>query len=504
MSSAKAIQHLEELLDSQASAEGDTMSNSRNQVPDMEAEILSWLYRVALKVRGDIAVTPGYDFIGGLNQVHIENVAPQSLYLLLHLICSRDARDLPEVNDGEDSDWRTRILSIAQDIVFLASGGRKKTPKHLALGITVHQATRSKKLVQLLHSAGHSISYESVLQVDTSLVASVLKRYEENGHIFIPSNITNLRLPGYIRFANDNIDINEETLDEKGTFHASQSAMFLSPVADDEEPPMNVKFKPDRKAKVPQEFQLLKEAGIGTQQPEPVFVGELTIDMFKPNENVKKTAQVLDTLWLFTISANTSKQHVPAWTAFNQTLDTSGKDVPVSRVGHLPIINAPAHEYDVIWTVMNHSMDITKALGQEYAIITFDEQLYSKAKQLQWFKPEQCRNVIIMLGGFHTQMNFAKVIGQHMMDSGLKDIWIDSGVFGVNTADRILQGNGWNCIICAHKLTVDALWRILWPTFEAWAISDGNNSYETLKQHAELINSGFQDRKEEDILDNVT
>ena len=67
MSSAKAIQHLEELLDSQASAEGDTMSNSRNQVPDMEAEILSWLYRVALKVRGDIALTPGHDFIGGLN-----------------------------------------------------------------------------------------------------------------------------------------------------------------------------------------------------------------------------------------------------------------------------------------------------------------------------------------------------------------------------------------------------------------------------------------------------
>ena len=297
-------------------------------------------------------------------------------------------------------------MSIAQDIVFLASGGRKKTPKHLALSITVHQATRSKKLVQLLHLAGISISYESVLQVDTSLVASVLERYEKNGHIFIPSNIINLRLPGYIRFANDNIDINEETLDRKGTFHASQFAMFLSPVADDEEQPMNVKFKPDRKAKVPQEFQHLKEAGTGTRQPEPVFVGELTIDMFKPNENVKKTAQVLDTLWLFTRSANTSKQHVPAWTAFNQTLDTSGKDVPVSRVGHLPIINAPAHEYDVIWTVMNRSMDIAKALGQEYAIITFDEQLYSKAKQLQWFKPEQCRNVIIMLGGFHTLMNF--------------------------------------------------------------------------------------------------
>ena len=72
-----------------------------------------------------------------------------------------------------------------------------------------------------------------------------------------------------------------------------QSAMFLTPVADDEEPPMNVKFRPDRKAKVPQQFQHLKEAGIGTRQPEPVFVGELNIDMFKPNENENENVQFL-------------------------------------------------------------------------------------------------------------------------------------------------------------------------------------------------------------------
>lgn len=501
MSSGLAFQHLE-LVDSQSSTEEDTMSHSTNEVPDMETEVLSWLYRVALKIRGDIAVTPGHDFIGGLDQTHVENIVPESLYLLLRLICPKDA-NIPEVNSEEDSNRTTRILSIAQDIVFLASGGRKKTPKHIALGITIHQATRSKKLVQLLHSAGHSISYESVLQVDTSLVAAVLQHYQENGHIFIPSNITNLRLPGYIRFANDNIDINEETLDGKGTFHASQSAIFVTPAVDDEEPPLNVKFLTNREAKVPPEFQQLKESSIGTKQPEPAFFSDLTIDMFKPNENVKKSAQVQDMLWLVTRSANIPEQHVPAWTAFNQMLDVSGKDTPVSRIGHLPIINAPAHEYDVIWTVINRSIDITKALGQEFTIITFDEQLYSKAKQLQWFKPEECQNVIIMLGGFHTQMNFSKVIGQHMMDSGLKDIWVDSGVFGENTADKILQGKGWNRIIRAHKLTVDALWRILWPSFEAQVISNSNDPYGTLKRHAELISSGFHDKKEKDIHENV-
>jgi len=65
-----------------------------------------------------------------------------------------------EEENEADTDLQTRLVSICQDIVFVASRGRELTPKHLGLGPTVHQATRSKELVQLLHSAGHSISYE--------------------------------------------------------------------------------------------------------------------------------------------------------------------------------------------------------------------------------------------------------------------------------------------------------------------------------------------------------
>ena len=61
---------------------------------------------------------------------------------------------------------------------------------------------------------------------------------------------------------------------------------------------------------------------------------------------------------------------------------------------------------------------------------------------LQEFQPDECRNLTIMLGGFHTQMNFAQCIGQHMADSDLKDIWVNSGVYGDTTADKILRGKG--------------------------------------------------------------
>ena len=51
------------------------------------------------------------------------------------------------------------------DIIFLSSRGHKVTPKDIGIGLTVHQATRSKQLVQLLHAAGNSVNYDTVLRM---------------------------------------------------------------------------------------------------------------------------------------------------------------------------------------------------------------------------------------------------------------------------------------------------------------------------------------------------
>ena len=87
-----------------------------------------------------------------------------------------------EEEKESDADLKPRILSICQDILFLASWGRKPTPKHIGLGVTVLQATRSKELVQLLYNAEHSISYETVLRIDNTLANNVLESYIENGN----------------------------------------------------------------------------------------------------------------------------------------------------------------------------------------------------------------------------------------------------------------------------------------------------------------------------------
>ena len=74
---------------------------------------------------------------------------------------------------GVDSDWppetvaispieRTKVVSIAQDLVYAESKGRKLTHKSLALGMAVRQITRSIRLLRILHGLGHTTSTSTI------------------------------------------------------------------------------------------------------------------------------------------------------------------------------------------------------------------------------------------------------------------------------------------------------------------------------------------------------
>lgn len=190
-----------------------------------------------------------------------------------------------DLEDDSEETFHTKLLSIAQDIVFLASGGKKPTPKHIGIGITVHQATRSKNLVKLLHAAGHSISHESVLRTDTTIANEALKRYFENGEVYIPLNFVNASFPGYIMYANDNIDINEETLDGKGTFHASQIAAFRRSEPQEEILEIKLTSGRSKSVSVPPGLFELKDAKMESQKPPPKFHSHISPEMYDADTN---------------------------------------------------------------------------------------------------------------------------------------------------------------------------------------------------------------------------
>ena len=91
------------------------------------------------------------------------------------------------------------------------------------------------------------------------------------------------------------------------------------------------------------------------------------------------------------------------------------------------------------------------------------EALYYRP-ELKWSLPQYQDKLIPRLGGLHVSMNFLKAIGDHMNGSGLADVWGEMGLLGPGAVELVLAGSAYNRAMSAHKLTLQALWRLLMPS----------------------------------------
>ena len=92
-----------------------------------------------------------------------------------------------------------------------------------------------------------------------------------------------------------------------------------------------------------------------------------------------------------------------------------------------------------------------------------DEALYPKLLELKWSGEEYKDMLIPCLGGLHIAMNFLCVIGRHMSESGLSELWIGYDLLGSNVMQHIVTGTGYARAIRTHKLSIQALWQLLLP-----------------------------------------
>ena len=76
-------------------------------------------------------------------------------------------------------------MSLGQDLVYMSSRGKTRTPKHIGLSVTCHKMTQSKEVIRLLNRNGQSVSYDEVEAIDTTWA---LQQIKEN-HIVPPSNM---------------------------------------------------------------------------------------------------------------------------------------------------------------------------------------------------------------------------------------------------------------------------------------------------------------------------
>jgi len=59
---------------------------------------------------------------------------------------------------------------------------------------------------------------------------------------------------------------------------------------------------------------------------------------------------------------------------------------------------------------MKLAQKICESMGQRDSVITFDLDLYAKAKQLQMRYPNEFKNTVIRMGGFHIALNYLALL----------------------------------------------------------------------------------------------
>ena len=132
------------------------------------------------------------------------------------------------------------------------------------------------------------------------------------------------------------------------------------------------------------------------------------------------------------------------------------------------MIDGSPTEFSAVYTVMKNVQSMMALLGQNDSVITFDLAIYVKAKEIQWRQRQEFESMVIRMGGFHIAMNYLAVLGKKYQSSGIEDLLIESGMYGSSTTSILLKGKSYNRGVRAHKIVMEAMFRLPWRAFVQW------------------------------------
>ncbi|GBP58029.1 hypothetical protein EVAR_39745_1 [Eumeta japonica] len=260
-----------------------------------------------------------------------------------------------------------------------------------------------------------------------------------------------------LQYAADNADINVSTFDGHNTEHIMGAIKIISPsnvmVAD--MPTVKCKSKPNAEdlAAVSDVPLLIYENNevVGMSKITVVEIDYCVI----LNEAICSN---VDLLWAYAKWRDVNG--LPGWNGFSEKLTKNNKDFTTSNVMFLPFIHHPENNKDTIYTTLDCAVRSAKSHGQNCYIITFDQPLYYKAREIVAAVDVQSdiSNVIVRLGGYHMLMSFLGSIGYIMEGSALKEAL--SVIYDPNSVGKMLDGHAFARSVGRHGLIRVALMKL--------------------------------------------
>ena len=440
------------------------------------------IFKAALTLRKAIAKCEKWNFTGSLNDADDRHI-PSELYCFFRWVLQGANASSSE---GKNSTVNQNAKKLAQTTVYLSLSNRQTShsssnmrfcnemPQQLAVGITMRQTMRSKKLINMLHGCGASVDYTRLLKLETQIANTILERMVVNDGIYIPRSMVNGE---HIFFAIDNSDFAEDTPDGKNTLHGTTVSVYQQCKGKVQLPPLALTGLAHDKSltELPSTFSTLLPCKMpkNPKPPNPkhpLFGVNLQMSLVDVMQH--------DSTWLLGkaimrnvinergVSQDNKVMHIPSWAGYNSLITEHADELPLTRVETLPMIAAPAHEWSTLLTVLKLSQNITtQVLGQNHkTVITLDMGLYKPAKQLQMSRKD-LNDIILRPGELHTVMAHQRSIGRYIEASGIDSVWTESEIFTSVTAKQILDGRHVKRAVHAHMITFQALLQLYTEAF---------------------------------------
>lgn len=263
-----------------------------------------------------------------------------------------------------------------------------------------------------------------------------------------------LKEPSFLQFTFDNADFNVSTLDGLGTFHAMGGIQIITPydsVCPEEHIARLTTCTADELVQRNPSIQLETFQQVSSNQ------GLSTIKIVNVDNIHPLPEEIVplpsDISWLY--GKVLKKTNIPGWNGFMEEVTTE-KHFETSRIICLPFINHPPSQNDTILTALRLASEKCRIHGQKTCIVTFDQPLYIKAKEIVAnCQDTDLSNVVVRLGGFHLLMSYMGTIGVIMSGSGLKELL--STIYAENSIDKMLSGHAYARAVRAHILVHLAL-----------------------------------------------
>ena len=129
-------------------------------------------------------------------------------------------------------------------------------------------------------------------------------------------------------------------------------------------------------------------------------------------------------------------------------------------------VNSPITENATKQHVIKLSQAASREVQQQYAVLTFDLGAAKKGYEILWQNQNIFSDVLVRMGVFHTTCSYLGALGKCLRCSGFEEILVESGICAGGSINRVMSGKHYNRAMRVHKLTLEALKKLLLKKFE--------------------------------------